>query len=233
MILRSAALTAAGAAALWAAPFWEAAEPESWTTAQIEELLSDSPWARPAEVRYTGEREGSGLPGVGAPRGGGRPGGGSRLPGSTPWPGAGGGIGFPYRNEAFEAETTIAWMSALPVRQAMERIGVREELRDVQAAEHYVVLVDGLPPAMAHLAERPEVFRNSARLERKDGPAIRASRVDVEPRPGAPGIELYFPRDASISAGDKYLEVVITTDDYVIRRKFKPAEMVYRGRLEM
>jgi hypothetical protein len=170
---------------------------------------------------------------VGAPRGGGRPGGGSRLPGSTPWPGAGGGIGFPYRNEAFEAETTIVWMSALPVRQAMERIGVREELRDVQAAEHYVVLVDGLPPAMAHLAERPEVFRNSARLERKDGQAIRASRVDVEPRPGAPGIELYFPRDASISAGDKYLEVVITTDDYVIRRKFKPAEMVYRGRLEM
>jgi hypothetical protein len=29
------------------------------------------------------------------------------------------------------------------------------------------------------------------------------------------------------------IEVVVTAGDYVIRRKFKPAEMVYRGRLEM
>ena len=231
--LKGAAFAAAGAAVLMAAPFWESAEPESWTTQQLEELLSDSPWARPAEVRYTGDRGGSGLPGIGLPGGRGRTGGGGRLPGSSPWPGAGGGVGFPYRNEAFEAEASIVWLSALPVRQALARLGVREELRDLRAAESFIALIDGLPPAIAHLAEQPDVFRQSARLERKNLPAIRATRADVQPRPGAPGIELYFPRDESISAEEKSIELVVTAGDYVIRRKFKPAEMIYRGRLEM
>lgn len=34
----------------WAAPFWEAKEPASWSEEEIEEFLSNSPWARPAEA---------------------------------------------------------------------------------------------------------------------------------------------------------------------------------------
>jgi hypothetical protein len=230
---RVAALALGSALGLFAASFWEAAGPEDWTQAQIEELLSDSPWARPAEVRFTGDRGGRGLPGVGLPGSGGRTGRRTPLPGGGTWPGAGGGVGFPYGNAAFDSDATVVWTSALPVRLALERLGVRDELRNVRAEQLYVVTIDGLPPAMAPLAETPDVFRQTARLERKNKPAIRAERVEVRPRPGAPGIELYFPRDGDITADEKMIEVVVTAGDYVIRRKFKPAEMVYRGRLEM
>jgi hypothetical protein len=235
---RLAILGAVSVSVLLAGAFWEETAPEDWSQAQIEELLSDSPWAKPADVRFTGDRGGSRLPGgVGLPGGRGRTGGGTRIPRTSPWPGAGGGIGFPYvahaRESAFDAEATIVWTSSLPVRQALERLGEKDELRNVQAADFYVVTIDGLPPAMAPLADTPDVFRQSARIERKDGSFIHAKRVEVRPRPGAPGIELYFPRDARLSTDEKTIEVVVNAGDYIIRRKFKPAEMVYRGRLEM
>ena len=230
-LLRSTVVAVVGASVLLAAPFWEAAEPESWTQAQIDELLSDSPWAKPAEVTYTGDRGGRFPGGVGVPGGGG--GGRTPLPRTGPWPGAGGGIGFPYRSEAFEADSTIVWTSAAPVREALARQGVREELRDTYLADYYVVTLDGLPLPLAPLAETPEAFRNGARIERKNRPAIRATRVEIRPGPGVPNVELYFPSDGSLSADEKYVEVVLAAGDYAIRKKFKPAEMVYRGRLEM
>lgn len=222
---------------LLAGEFWQRAAPEDWTPEQIEELLSDSPWAKPAEVRFLGERGGPGIPGVGLPGGRGRSGGGSRIPGGGGWPGAGGGIGFPWmshaRDSASDADTTVVWTSALPVRLALERLGVVEPLRDVRAADFYIVTLDGLPFALAPLADAPDVLRQSARLERKDRPTIRAERVEVRPRPGAPAIELYFPRQHDLSADDKSIEFYLTAGEYSIRRKFKLGEMVFRGRLEM
>ena len=234
---RFGAFALTSVSALFAAAFWEESDPETWTRQQVEELLSDSPWAQPAEVRFTGDRGGSGLPGIGLPGGRGRTGGGTRIPGGSPWPGAGGGVGFPHvsqaRQAAFDADATVVWTSALPVRQALARMGIVEELRDAHARDFFIVTIDGLPPAMAHLADQPDVFRQSARLERRGRPAIQATRVEVRPRPGAAGIELYFPRDESVAADGKTIEVAVTAEDYSIRRKFKLSEMVYRGRLEM
>ncbi|MCB1021562.1 MAG: hypothetical protein KDC27_16650, partial [Acidobacteria bacterium] len=226
--MRASALAAIAVSALFAGSFWNESSPEQWTSTQIEELLGDSPWARPAEVKFLGDRGGSSLPGLGSPSGRGRT---SRtpLPRTSPWPGAGGGIGFPYAKKAFESDVTLVWTSALPIRQALARQGVHDELRDVRAADDYIVTIDGLPLPLAPLAETPDVFRQGARLELKDGSVIHAHRVEVRPRPGAAGIELYFPR-AAISEHDKPLQVRIAAGDYVLEAKFKPAEMVYRGR---
>lgn len=229
---RLTALCLLSAVWLLAAEFWSDSQPESWTRVEIEELLSDSPWAKAAEVRFLGDR-GSGLPGVGLP--GGR-GGGSRIPGGGGWPGAGGGIGFPWMNQARDSDdddATVVWTSALPVRQALERLGVADELRNVHAADYWIVTVDGLPLPLAPLAETPDVFRQSARLELKDGSAMRAERVEVRPRPGAPAVELYFPRTSAVTIEDKTVEFQLTAGEYAIKRKFKLADMVYRGRLEM
>ncbi|MEZ5365102.1 MAG: hypothetical protein R2748_22945 [Bryobacterales bacterium] len=217
--------------ALFAGAFWNESSPEEWTSIQVEELLGDSPWARPAEVKFLGDRGGSSLPGLGSPSGRGRT---SRtpLPSTSPWPGAGGGIGFPYAKKAFDSDTTLVWMSALPVRQALARLGVEEQLRDIRANDDYIIAIDGLPLPLAPLADTPDVFRQGARIELKDGSIIHAHRVEVRPRPGAAGIELYFPR-ADIQEHDKPFKVYISAGDYVIEAKFKPAEMVYRGRLEM
>ncbi len=233
--MRAASLGVVAALAVFAGEFWEREEPGRWSNEQIQELLSASPWARPAEVRFLGERGGSTIPGVGLPGGRGR-GGGSPLPGGGGWPGAGGGIGFPWVGQARDSdldETTVVWTSALPVRQALELLGLTDELRNVHARDFYVATLDGLPLPLAPLAETPETFRRAARLELKSGTQIRAERVEVRPRPGAPAVELYFPRDPAVSPGDKTIELQVTAGEYSIRRKFKLSEMLYRGRLEL
>ena len=231
----AAIFAATTASALFAGVFWDQTGPESWTQAQVEELLTDSPWAKPANVKFLGDRGGSGVPGVGLPGGRGRSGGGSRIPGGGGWPGAGGGIGFPWTNQARDSdnEATVVWTSALPIRQALARIGVVEQLRDVHAKDFYIVTVDGLPFALAPLAETPDLFRRSARLELESGAAIRAERVEVRPRPGAPAIELYFRRDEAASTAEKTIAFVMTAGEYSIEAKFKPSEMVYRDQIEM
>ena len=215
---------------LFAGAFWEKAAPEAWTGAQIGVLLTDSPWAKPADVRFLGERGGSGLPGVG------RPGGGSRIPGGGGgWPGAGGGIGFPWTGQARDSddEATVVWTSALPIRQALARLGVVEQLRDVHAKDFYIVTVDGLPLVLAPLAETPNVFRRAARLELTSGLTIGAVRVELRPRPGAPAVELYFPRVENLSEIGTTVEFSMITSEYAIERNFKVGEMVYRTRLEL
>jgi len=232
--LRLGALAAIAASlALAAGATWDRTPPEEWTRQQVDALLTDSPWAKAAEVRFLGEREGSGVPGIGLPGRRGRTGGGSRIPGGGGWPGAGGGIGCPWTNHARDAEddVTVVWTSALPVRQALQQLDIGDERRDVHARYFYIVTIDGLPLEMAPLAETSAVFLSAA-LERKGAAAIRAERVEVRPRPGAPAVELYFPR-GGLAIGDKTVEFALTAGEYSIRRKFKLGDMVYRGRLEM
>ncbi|MEZ5395351.1 MAG: hypothetical protein R2724_21385 [Bryobacterales bacterium] len=198
---RRAALFAMTVSALFAGAFWNESSPEEWTSIQVEELLGDSPGpgrrrsSSSATRRIFPARTRLALPGRGhCSR--------TPLPRTSPWPGAGGGIGFPYAKKAFDSDTTLVWMSALPVRQALARLGVEEQLRDIRANDDYIVAIDGLPLPLAPLADTPDVFRQGARIELKDGSTIHAHRVEVRPRPGAAGIELYFPR-ADIHEHDK------------------------------
>jgi hypothetical protein len=76
---------------VWSATkeFWETKPHADWTSAEVERMLTKSPWAKEVVIT-TGNRMTNGYPG-GSRRGGGYPGGG--YPGGG-YPG-GGGIGFP------------------------------------------------------------------------------------------------------------------------------------------
>ena len=97
-------------AALTAADFWQEKDFTAWTAQQVEKMLTDSPWTRKVTVVIGGLREGAldsfqgGDTGLG-----------------------GGGAG---RNSEGNAQVqgvrrvtvTVAWISGLPVRQALVRL---------------------------------------------------------------------------------------------------------------
>ena len=125
----------------------------------------------------------------------------------------------------------VRWESAEPVRQALAVRAGAETLAGVR--RHYIVAVTSLPFGAARLAEEPEKIRSRVALLIKDKPQVPADRVEIRPQPGAPGVRLYFPRDAAITLDDKSVQLLMRLDPYQVRRKFKLKEMIFRGRLEL
>ena len=223
-------LVALPAALLYAGSFWEMADPADWSRAQLDEMFYASPWAKAASVDAGGSGGGFGFPG-----GGSRTGGGIGLPNG----GWGGPLASRYSEyDDGDADVTVRWDSALPVRQALAHSRedlapqIREELLN-REPDYYVIAVDSLPPAGAWLAEEPERLRQSSRLVRKGKPTIRATRMEIVPHPGAPGVILYFPRNEVITLDDKTVHFELTPGEVNVRAKFKLKEMIYRGNLEL
>lgn len=216
--------------ALCAASFWEDSPPERWTASQIERLVLDSPWARPAEVDFVGARSApSTFPGGRSPRGTGLPGGGTRFP--APFPGTG-GWGFTEDLAASpDADVVARWESAWPVQQALA--AAANAAPAPFDPEHRILALTSLPFGVARLAEEPDRILSGTALLRKSGPQIRARRVEIVPQPGAPGVRLFFPRDMGLEPDEKTLELVMQLEDYQVVAKFKLKEMLFRGRLEM
>ena len=61
---------------------------------------------------------------------------------------------------------------------------------------------------------------------------MRAERIEIRPQPGTPGIDLYFPRKTELSTDDRQVVFELVAEDYELQAKFKPRDMVYRGKLE-
>ena len=212
--------------------FWETEEPSSWTRDEVDRLLTDSPWAKRADVVFEGSRGGgSGIPGVSLPGGpGGRRGGIGGV--GWPTPGQGGGWGLPIANSqlADDEEPIVRWRSAAPLREASGRL---EGEAPEAESRRYLVELTGLPLAAAYLAEKPEELRARVRLLLKDGPQLAPERMDILPRPGAPGLLFYFSRERAIALDDRTVEFELRAGDYQTTAKFKLKDMIYRGRLEL
>lgn len=236
-------LTALPAAALlYAGTFWETSDYLSWSKAEVEQVLYDSPWAKAGEIDAAGGGGGGfGLPGGSSGGGVGFPGGGGRSPGGVHLPN--GGWGVPLASgyneyDGHDAEVTVRWNSALPVRQALVRAidGLAPQVKDEmlhRAPDYYIIELTSLPLAGAWLAEEPERLRQSSRLVRKGQPTIRASRLEIIPHPGAPGALVYFPRDEEITLDDKSVQFEMTPGEVNVKAKFKLKEMVFRRKLEL
>jgi hypothetical protein len=228
-----------GAAALLAEDFWEKKAPQHWTAEEVETVLTHSPWAQVGSISFVGDRSrpiggGSGG-GIGFPSG--------RFPGSGPttrtgqpnggWGGDFSAIGQQSRALS-DADVVVRWSSALPIRQALEQAGAadsapRPELLD----DYYVISLSRVPPGMARLVDEPEQLRMTARLIPTDRAAMRAERLEIRPQPGTPGVDLYFPRTSELTVDDRQIVFELLAEDYELKAKFKPRDMIYRGRLEL
>ena len=238
-IVRTSLVFLAGAAVLLAADFWEKKAPEDWTPEEVETILTDSPWAQVGSMSFVGDKS---QPIGGSSRGGGIGFPGRRSPTSGPttrtgqpdggWGGRFAAVGKESRQFS-EGDVVVRWSSALPIRQALERAGAAESVpRPELLEDYYVISLSRIPPGMAQLADEPEKFRAAARLTPKDRAAMRAERIEIRPQPGTPGIDLYFPRKTELSTDDRQVVFELVAEDYELQAKFKPRDMVYRGKLE-
>jgi hypothetical protein len=225
-------------AALAAADFWEKKAPQDWTPEEIDTILNDSPWAQAGSISFVGDKSqpigGSSGGGIGFPR--------SRFPTSGPTNRTGqpdGGWGGRFSAAGRESrgfddgDVIVRWSSALPIRQAFELTAADSAPRPELLKNYYVISFSRIPPGMAQLADEPEKLRTAARLTPKDRPALRAERIEIRPQTGTPGIDLYFPRTNELSADDRQIVLELTAEDYELKAKFKPRDMIYLGRLEL
>jgi hypothetical protein len=218
-------------AALTAADFWEEKDFTTWSPQQIDKMLTDSPWAKRATIVLGSLREGGGS-GGGFQSGGAGFGGGG---GATDSAGGGGEFSGVRRITA-----TVAWISALPVRQAIARLraGVDapvlpDDKRLPEDEAFYVVAVAGMPTQVAQAGSRNEVLERTAlRSKRKE--AIKPADIRIVPESKQTvRVEFVFPKSNAIALDDKEVEFVTKMGDADIARKFTLADMIVRGRLAL
>ncbi|RPI24021.1 MAG: hypothetical protein EHM61_18245, partial [Acidobacteria bacterium] len=128
---------------------WRKKTPDQWDEDEINQILTDSPWARQAKVSFSGPAEGPGGGGQAPGEAGPFPGGGT--PGRTPpIAGPGGGPTMrgpggrpPIGNEAW-FRPLVRWQSAEAVRSAYTKAGVKAPGAEF-IREYYVIALTGLP----------------------------------------------------------------------------------------
>ena len=229
-------------AALTAADFWQEKDFTSWTAQQIEKMLSDSPWVKKVTVVIGSLREGAldsfhgGDAGLGG--GGGR--------------NAEGGTGV---QRVRRVTLTVAWISALPVKQAMVRmqsvgqgaqIPPDQQRRLSQDEPLYTLAVVGLP-VRGRALPLGTIDEIKARTALKPAGKDRIPPEDIRVL-SVPAwtlgagfkdgdqlvrVEFLFPKTSAIVLDDKEVEFSTKLGDVELTKKFKLADMMVRGQLAL
>lgn len=201
--------------------YWETKDPKDWTEDERKQLLTDSPWAREATVKYNLGAAGLGMVGAGgtARRSAGR------MP-SAPAANTRDGAPLPTHFDAL-----VRWESALPVREAN-----KNKLKDDPAA-NYIVGVSGDLPMLGRASndetdeeysQRLDMLKQYTKLEKKGDP-IYLMRVGAS----KDGALFYFERNDLITLHDGSVTFVTKLGPLDVKCKFGLKEMVYRGKLEL
>jgi hypothetical protein len=199
--------------------FWDEKDPKDWTEEEKQRLLTSSPWAREATVKYNAGASGIGMMGTG---GTGRRGG-QRIPSSNPNTSD---APLPKRYDAL-----VRWQSALPVRDAM-----KTKPKDDPAANYILLLSGDLPmlgkasndESESEYAQRMDMLKQYTMLEKKGGP-IYLDRMGYAKE----GALFYFERNDLITLHDGSVTFVTKLGPLDVKCKFSLGEMVYRGKLEL
>jgi len=229
-----------GAVGLWvlacavlaAADFWETKPFPMWTLKELQQVTTDSPWAKKVSVVPPprggggggGRRDGGGG-GDGAEGGGGARGGGGGR-------GAGGGFG------GGELQLLITWRSALPMKQALVRSQITEGAAVPPASQQmldrkedsYVITVTGVPVRMQALLGNTKMD-TSLRAGKKA--PLSPEEALVQPSGNEVMLVFAFPKTPGIAAEDKDVEFVTKLGQIEIKKKFTLKDMMFRGQLEM
>lgn len=213
-------------AALVAADFWEERDFTAWSDEEVQVMLTDSPWTRNVTILVGGR--GDAAPGDG----------GDDLlrPGTAPHRFGGGAF-----QAIPSANVTVAWSSAMPIKQALVRRAfglvspIPHEGQQMLAYEDpfYAVTVVGLPPSFDGLGLRKDAIRAATMLARKDKAPIVPENVLVF-ADGAMRVTFQFPKTDPITLDDGVVEFITTLGPGSdIRTRFELEAMVVNGRLEL
>jgi hypothetical protein len=213
-------LTTLPGRAFAAKEFWNERKPEEWTSAEIKELLTRSPWAKDGEIKDNGQ-----VGSLGSPRGGGRR-------GATRTGGQGGTA--PSSPPKITWKAMVRWDSAMPVREALKGSAPKD------VKDFYVLNVLGNLPGAIPSENEPadraslEYLKETTKLQHK-GDEIHLSRV--EPAPASElseaGTWFYFSRMLALMPEDKETTFVTKIGPLDVKCKFTLKDMLYRGNLEL
>ena len=223
--------------------FWNRKKHDEWSSQEIRQLTTRSPWAKDVRVELkTAARGGyDGGPGIpddpthpGSPSG--TPN--SRMPGAdSPGMGRGGpelpgeigdarrGTGGMIPTEALSA--TVRWESAQPIVDAL-RTPFPPEF-----ADHYVIGISGL----AVLQGRDFGLGNEDMVGRLKASATLQAKGKTSYQPGvlrrsAAGMWFGFAKESMpLTAADRDLTFALNTGQLDLKAKFEPKEMLYLGKL--
>jgi hypothetical protein len=221
--------------------FWMIKPYREWKAAEVQKMLSDSPWAKeatamlavPAAENPSGRGAGRGGRSGGMAGGGGMGGGAIQGADGGPMGGA------PTRTMSL----LVRWTSALPMKQAMVRLRFHEKPvgDDVDAMlereeDGYVVTLHKLPAALGRIQPQRlrEMMMKLATLNRRGKETIRPQEVEVLPSE-TEGIivALIFPKNDPITLEDKNVEFVLNLGQMELKRKFELKDMVVAGKLQL
>jgi hypothetical protein len=203
-----------------AGEFWNEKKPEDWTDAEIQELLTRSPWAKEGAVSVFGGAGGSLLNRNGAMNRSGNMSSTGRQRSNPTQTTQGDAPDLRYK-------AIVRWQSALPIREALKQ-------KSMPAVEdNYIIAVVGDlamadPDAdEAQRESRLDMMKQSTKLD-KHGGAIPLTNIETVKKLGT---LFYFPRAEPIKDG----QVTFTTKlgPVEVKCKFVVKEMMYRGKLEL
>ena len=243
---------------LGAAEVWTK-DSKDWTDADVQRILTSSPWAQKTAASTQSDRSntggfpsdtsGGGYPGGSSGGGMGRTGGGMGIPsgGGMGMPGGSGGMGYPggggrsRRNGGDSTarsrmEVVIRWDSAAPVKQALSKSNAALSDTENKGEKDYIVSVAGLH--MPGADNDPDHVRNvliaSTQLLVKGKDAIDPEDLKVQAdSDGTQTAQFYFPRTHPIDLDDKEVTFITQTGSLKLERKFKLKDMVYNGKLSL
>jgi hypothetical protein len=210
-----------------AGPPWKGKNPDpsKWTPAEVELVLSNSPWSQTANAVFPepGDDEPVSVYALPGAQQAGLPGG---VKGSTDgrWDG---GVGKNTgRGQVPTLPVLIRWDTAAPVREALL---ISHESTPDEVARDYIITVLGLVSAGKDQPLEGLMSHSSLRIPGKAAVAAEDAKVDA--KTGA--VRLYFPRSTGITLSDK--DVIFSTrfGSLAVVKRFHLAEMVYHGRLEL
>src|ERR1700743_3741864 len=216
--------------AFGASDFWNKKEPSAWTSDEVLQLTTRSPWARDTRVNL--RPKGLGPAGAGS----------SALtldPNKSATIGSGGG-----RTQGKQPDVIVSWESAQPILDAL-KYPIPEEF-----AGHYMLGVSNLPitvqggrlprngrapsptgtPGGVDQQEILDWLKNGASLSVKSKQSVEAG--GIRPTRGGEVILFGFSKELlPLSVNEKEVLFTLDTDQFAVKANFDPREMIYRGKL--
>lgn len=228
-----------------ASDFWHSKPPDAWSEKETDQLLNNSPWARPVEIIATdlslasrvGGLQGRRLGGFG---GFGRPGGGGGAGGD----GAGNLGGGSFLPSPQRLRITIRWTSAWPIVRAVARKrgngpseggsgppAVKRDGTDHGAepdAYVYRVAVVRIPLGIDVGSDEELVAATS--LVGRDGRVRHADSVRFGYEDDLQTLEFAFARTTPLTVADRMVEFKTRLGNSPIKARFRLDQMVIAGR---
>jgi hypothetical protein len=187
-----------------AGEFWDTKPFTTWSDAELQQLLTDSPWARRITV---------GAPGAPAASGRGAAEAAAPIQALISWRSA-----LPMKQALVRSQIGANGTVSAEAKALLDR----RELA-------YVVSVDGLP---SRLAGSTADIRVDTSIRAGAKPPIGPSEGLARPSGGNLSLAFVFPR-SPIVLQDNDVEFLTRVGRYEIRRTFTLKDMVFRGQLEL